>query len=90
MARGEKYIGKIYEGRWRVERFENYAGLNKSNAGRFVLVNIYNGEERRLKDQTLRRIDRGEVSLSWVFAQKVKRVRRMERIKGKFNWNQDY
>ena len=65
-----KYIGKIYDGRWKVIRFENYV-VGKTT-GRFVLKNIYNDEETVVKDATLRRIDRGETTLSVVMSHKIR------------------
>lgn len=88
--KGQKYIGKIYEGRWKVDRLELYNEGSRSGSGKYVLVNIYNGEERSIKDTTLRRVDRGEINLSWVFARKIKQLKRKERRYGRNEWNQDY
>lgn len=83
MARGKKYIGKIYEGRWEVIRFEPYG--HQSHAGRFVLKNIYNGNEISFKDQTLRRIDRGEITLSKIVCRRIRRIKKYKRIRT-YNW----
>ena len=48
-----KYIGKIYEGRWEVIRFEKY---DNSRAGHYILRNVYNQNEIIIKDATLRKI----------------------------------
>ena len=83
MARGEKYIGKIYEGRWEVIRFEPYG--QQSNTGRFVLKNIYNGNEISFKDQTLRLIDRGEITLSKIACRRIRRIKKEKGIRT-YNW----
>ena len=79
MARGKKYIGKIYEGRWEVIRFEPYG--HQSHAGRFVLKNIYNGNEISFKDQTLRQIDRGEITLSKIVCRRIRRIKKEKRFR---------
>ena len=67
---GSKYIGKIYDGRWQVIRFEKYG--QDGHGGRFTLKNVYNEQEISVKDTTLRRIDIGETTLSKVVYHKIK------------------
>lgn len=64
-----QYIGKIYEGRWEVIKWERY---NNSRAGKYILRNIYNGDEVSLKDATLRKIDRNETSVSRVIVHHIR------------------
>lgn len=83
MARGKKYIGKIYEGRWEVIRFEPYG--HQYNTGRFFLKNIYNGNEISFTDRTLRRIDRGETTISKIACRRIRRIKKEERIRT-YDW----
>jgi hypothetical protein len=80
-----KYIGKVYEGRWEVVRFEPYGKSHNHNSGRYVLRNIYNENEIFFKDATLRRIDREEITISKLQSKKLKRNMRREGRKV-FNW----
>ena len=52
-----KRIGKIYDGRWRVIRYEK---------PKYILQNIYNQEEMSIKDVTLKKIEEGETTISKV------------------------
>lgn len=70
MAKGDKYIGKILEGRWEVVRFETYAN---SREGRFYLKNIYNNEQFFIKSDSLRRIEKGETTLSRLITNRIRR-----------------
>ena len=70
MAVRSKYIGKVYDGRWEVVKREHY-GKCKGGSSRFVLRNIYNGMETTVKDTTLRKIDRGELTVSGVMSIKI-------------------
>ena len=72
----EKYIGKIYDGRWEVIRFERYG--SNSKAGKFVLRNIYNGSEVSFKDSTLRKIDSGKTTVSYLRYKRLKTIKRKE------------
>lgn len=65
-----KYIGKIYEGRWEVIRFERYG--SNSKAVRFILRNIYNGSEVSFKDSTLRKVDSGKTTISYLIHDRLK------------------
>lgn len=65
-----KYIGKIYDGRWEVIRFERYGSNSKS--GKFVLRNTYNGSEVTIQEKTLRMVDRGETTISSVIFHKIR------------------
>ena len=78
-----KYIGNIYDGRWRVIRFERY-GSQKSQSGRYVLENIFNKNIHCVKDVTMRKIDRGEITVSKLLANEMKRKERKEAY---HNWN---
>ena len=71
-----KRIGKIYEGRWRVESFIKY---QKSHNGSYLLRNIYNGHEIILCYMTMRKIDAGGTSISAILCKKA-------RIEKKGNW----
>ena len=68
-----KYIGRIYDGRWEVVACEHYNGT--SGSYRITLRNIYNNETTTVKDSTLRKIERGETTLSKVRSHKIKTKR---------------
>ena len=74
-----KYIGKIYDGRWEVIGQQKYRGNTTSR--KFILRNIYNDMEITLKDVTLRKIDRGETTVSKSLSVKI------ENKKGNKRWN---
>ena len=64
-----KYIGKIYEGRWEVIRFEKY---DNSRAGHYILRNVYNQNEIIIKDATLRKIEKGETTVCKVIVHHIR------------------
>ena len=65
----KKYIGKIYEGRWKVIGFEKY---DNSRAGHYILRNVYNQNEIIIRDATLRKIEKGETSVSRVIVHRIR------------------
>lgn len=67
-----KYIGKIYDGRWEVIRFEK-CGEEGKRVERFILKNIYNKEEIVINGGTIRRIDRGLTTVSSVICYRIKK-----------------
>lgn len=74
-----KYIGKIYDGRWEVIKYEHYGN---ARSGKYTLRNIYNQNEITLKDSTLREVDRGIRTLSKALSNKMKR----SKVKSKINF----
>ena len=69
-----KYLGRIYEGRWKVEEVNKYSDV--SGKCQVVLRNIYNGETRIATTATLVRIERGETTLSKIASVKAHRYHR--------------
>ena len=71
-----KYIGKVYDGKWKVVRMEMYGG--KGRARKAVLENVYNNREVTIQERTLRKVDRGETTISSVIFHKIRHSGRMK------------
>lgn len=63
-----KYIGKVYEGRWRVERKEKRVSPKGQTYSIFFLQNIYNNTEIGIRDVQLSKIESGKSSVSSVIS----------------------
>lgn len=78
----ENRVGKIYEGRWEIISYIYYPGTTKNK--KFVLKNIFNDEIITLTDRTIRKIERGETTLSKILHNKIvssKKYKRRETFK---------
>ena len=68
-----KYMGKIYEGRWKV------VSMKKSENGNidgYYLENVYNQQRIYVNKSTLARIEKGETSVSKFIKRVVSKVKR--------------
>ena len=75
-----KYLGKVYEGRWKVVKYR----YNKCHYY-YTLENIYNKQEIELSNELLVKIDRGEKTISKLIA-----FRLVKDKKNKRGWNDYY
>ena len=62
-----KFIGKIYDGRWKV--IECIRCENRQI--KYTLENIYNQRTIRIDGRTLRRVEKGETTISKVMAHNI-------------------
>ena len=67
-----KYIGKIYEGRWKV------VGIGDKHA---TLVNIFNEKEISIHVTSLVKVDRGKTTISKIICCRVNRASTNKTIK---------
>ena len=68
-----KYLGKIYDGRWKVI---DYKRLNKKYRDyEYTLQNIYNGEKMTISNTQLYRIEKNGVSVCKTYRNKISRKR---------------
>lgn len=65
-----KYIGIIFEGRWKV------TGVKRDgNHTIYTLTNIFNQKTLDIRDHTMTKIFRGDITVSKVIIWKLKRTR---------------
>lgn len=60
--RKSKYIGKVYDGVWKVVSLKRYK--ESSNAQYCILENIYNHKQLKIRYATLYKLDKGETTVS--------------------------
>jgi len=65
MKGDSKFIGKVYEGRWEVVKYDGHH-FN------YTLKNIFNNREMVVCVNTLRRIDAGETTVSAIIKKRGK------------------
>lgn len=58
----EKYIGQVYDGMWKV--IDREIANPKSRTYYFLLENIYNHTQIKIHSTILRKVDRGETTIS--------------------------
>ena len=63
-----KYIGNIYDSRWKVDCYKR---IGKTTIYRYVLKNIFNGRTIEIHPNTMRKIDEGKSSVSFVIRYKL-------------------
>ena len=66
--KGSKYLGKVYEGRWKVVGCIYPNGLHNQ---KYVLKNIYNEREIIISPKALARVEQGETTISRVISHKI-------------------
>lgn len=81
----EKRIGKIYEGRWEVIGYEYYSETKKNK--KFILKNIFNDSTITLKDQTIRKVERNETTLSKILHNKIMSIKKYKKRRNYENNN---
>lgn len=70
-----KYLGKIYDGRWKVI---DYKRLNKKyREYEYTLQNIYNGEKMTISSTQLYRIEHNGISVCRTYRNKKGGIRRI-------------
>lgn len=67
MAFKSKYVGKVYDGIWLVEKCETV-----ENRCYYTVVNQFNGFRYRLAHSTILKLDRGETDMGKIIHQKIK------------------
>jgi len=58
-----KYIGRIYEGKWKVENYFN---------SHYILVNIYNGQTLTIHHNTMKKLDNKQTTVSKIIVTHMK------------------
>lgn len=66
-----KYLGKVYDGLWEVINYEKRNGHIAS----YILKNIYNGNILKFSVNTIRKIDKGETTVSKIICEKIRASR---------------
>ena len=70
-----KYLGKIYDGRWKVIEYKNIS--KKYRDYEYTLQNIYNGEKMTISGTQLYRIEHNGLSICRTYRNKISRKRRI-------------
>lgn len=74
-----KYIGRIYEGRWKCVKYEN----QKSHIY-YTLENIYNGQQLQVNGENMAKIENNRTTVSKILAFRVCKERKHK------GWNDFY
>jgi len=73
-------LGKIYDGKWKVVDYK----VNKNRATTYTLKNIYNDKEMTISSKALRKVEKGETTISKVCSWHLQRERKKKWRYGNF------